>query len=515
MASDPLPRVTASGDESGSPPRAAFVARPGFLVGLAVVVAVVGFQLWTSPGNPPGFHRDEASISYNASTLATNLRDQNGALLPLYFPSFDDYKSPIFVYSLAGVFAITGPDKDVARGLASGSVIVGVLLLGLIAYRRSRSAAVSVVTVALAGTTPWLFELGRVAFEVSMEPLVLCALLLALDRACRHGGGALWLGAPVGLALGALTYVYAAGRLLAPLLAVALLVCGGRGRWRWICVAWGTFAVTLVPLVVYTFTHPGALAARFWATTFAQEGMSRSEIALGALENYARDIDLWAWVTRGDPKPYVHASNYGMLFAAVVVLSLAGAVIVLARHRDDPWWRFVLAATVLAPIPAALTEDRLHGLRLVPLAVLLPVLSVPALSALARAARTRPKATTAVAILLTAAWVAQFAVFLDRYRESGPGRIELFEAGVPALLDRGYADGGTLHIDFDDHQAQAHALWRSAELRLPRERVVVLGDGAVPATGSLVFGRFQECDFVCDEVDRWGDYWLARVRGPR
>ena len=66
----------------------------------------------------------------------------------------------------------------------------------------------SVVTVALAGTTPWLFELGRVAFEVSMEPLVLCALLLALDRACRHGGGALWLGAPVGLALGALTYVY-------------------------------------------------------------------------------------------------------------------------------------------------------------------------------------------------------------------------------------------------------------------------------------------------------------------
>ena len=93
------------------------------------------------------------------------------------------------MYSLAGLFAITGPDKDVARGLASGSVIVGVLLLGLIAYRRSRSAAVSVVTVALAGTTPWLFELGRVAFEVSMEPLVLCALLLALDRACRQAVG--------------------------------------------------------------------------------------------------------------------------------------------------------------------------------------------------------------------------------------------------------------------------------------------------------------------------------------
>jgi hypothetical protein len=486
--------------------------RPGVLVGLAVVVAVAAFQLWMSPDNPPGFHRDEASISYNASTLATGLRDQNEALLPLYFPSFDDYKSPIFVYALAGVFAVTGPDSDVARGLAAVSVLAAVLLLGLIAYRRSGRAIVALVVVALAGTTPWLFELGRVAFEVSMEPLVLCLLLLAVDRACRSDGTPLTRGVPVGLALGALTYVYAAGRLLAPLLALALLVAGGRGRRRWIAVAWGTFALTLVPLAVYTFTHPGALTARFWATTFIQDGMSRVDVVVGALENYARDVNLWEWVTKGDPKPYVHASSYGMLFAAVVVLALAGAVIVVARHRHDPWWRFVLAAVVLAPIPAALTEDRLHALRLVPLPVLLLVLGVPALTWLVEAAGRHRVVAAAAAAVLTVVTIAQFAIFLDRYRESGPGRVELFEAGVPALLDRGFADGSTVHIDFDDHQAQAHLLWRSAELGLPRERVVVLDDGAVPAPGSLVFGRFQECDFVCDEVDRWGDYWLARAR---
>jgi hypothetical protein len=489
--------------------------RPGVLVGLAVVAAVAGFQLWLSPTNPPGFHRDEASISYNASTLATDLRDQNGALLPLYFPSFDDYKSPLFVYALAGAFRLTGPDADVARGLAAVSVLAAVLLLGLIAYRRSRSAVVAVAVVALAGTTPWLFELGRVAFEVSMEPLVLCLLLLALDRACRaEPGSALLRGVPIGLALGALTYVYAAGRLLAPLLAAALVVAGGQGRWRWIVAAWTSFAVTLVPLVVYVLVHPGALTQRFWATTFIQEGMSRSGIVRGVFENYARDVNLWEWITRGDPKPYVHASNYGMLFGTAVLLALAGAGLVLLRHRDDPWWRFVLAATVVSPVPAALTEDRLHALRLVPLAVLLLVLSVPALRLIVRTAATRPVAAAAVATVLAVATAAQFVDFLDRYRESGPGRIELFEAGVPALLDQGFADSATLHVDFDDHQAQAHALWRSAELGLPRERVVVLGDGATPAPGSIVFGRFQECDFVCHELDRWGDYWLARAGGP-
>jgi hypothetical protein len=489
--------------------------RPGVLVGLAVVAAVAGFQLWLSPTNPPGFHRDEASISYNASTLATELRDQNGALLPLYFPSFDDYKSPLFVYALAGTFRLTGPDADVARGLAAVSVLAAVLLLGLIAYRRSCSAVVAVVVIVLAGTTPWLFELGRVAFEVSMEPLVLCLLLLALDRACRaEAGSALSRGLPIGLALGALTYVYAAGRLLAPLLAAALVFAGGQGRWRWIVAAWATFAATLVPLVVYVLVHPGALTQRFWATTFIQEGMARSRIVRGVFENYARDVNLWEWVTRGDPKPYVHASNYGMLFGTAVLLALAGAGLVLLRHRDDPWWRFVLAATVVSPVPAALTEDRLHALRLVPLALLLLVLSVPALRLIVRTAATRPIAAAAVGTVLAAATAAQFVDFLDRYRESGPGRIELFEAGVPALLDQGFADGATLHVDFDDHQAQAHALWRSAELGLPRERVVVLGDGATPAPGSIVFGRFQDCDFACDELDRWGDYWLARAGGP-
>jgi hypothetical protein len=489
--------------------------RPGVLVGLAVVAAVAGFQLWISPANPPGFHRDEASISYNASTLASDLRDQNGALLPLYFPSFDDYKSPLFVYALAGVFRLTGPDAGVARGLAAVSVLAAVLLLGLIAYRRSRSAVVAVVVIALAGTTPWLFELGRVAFEVSMEPLVLCLLLLALDRASRsEGGSALSLGVPIGLTLGALTYVYAGGRLLAPLLAAALVLAGGQGRWRWIVAAWATFAVTLVPLVVYTLVHPGALTQRFWATTFIQEGMSRSRVVGSVFENYARDVNLWEWVTRGDPKPYVHASNYGMLFATAVLLALVGAGLVLLRHRDDPWWRFVLAATVVAPVPAALTEDRMHALRLVPLAVLLLVLSVPALDLIVRTATTRPVATGAVATVLILATAAQFVDFVDRYRKSGPGRVELFEAGVPALLDQGFAGGATLHLDFDDHQAQAHALWRAAELGLPHERVVVLADGATPTPGAIAFGRFQECDFACDEFARWDDYWLARARAP-
>jgi hypothetical protein len=178
------------------------------LVGLGVVTAVVAFQLWISPSNPPGFFRDEAAIAYNAHTIATEGRDEYGARFPLYVSSFLDYKSPIFVYGLAGVFRITGPDREAARGFAAVCVLAAILLLGWIAYRRTSRPSVGVATVVLAGTSPWLFELGRAAFEVALEPLFLGLALLGVERASRLDRWSLGSAIPVSLALGAITYVY-------------------------------------------------------------------------------------------------------------------------------------------------------------------------------------------------------------------------------------------------------------------------------------------------------------------
>jgi hypothetical protein len=121
--------------------------RPAVFSGLAVVVGVCAFQLWVSPNNPPGFFRDEAAVA-------------------------------TFVYGLAGVFLVTGPHKSVARGFAAVCMLAGILVLGWLAYARTRRASVGVARLAVAGFSPWLFELGRVALEVAIEPLFLCLVLL-------------------------------------------------------------------------------------------------------------------------------------------------------------------------------------------------------------------------------------------------------------------------------------------------------------------------------------------------
>ena len=164
-------------------PRVRSIAdRPALLLGLGVIAAIAAFHLWVTPANPPGYHRDEAALSLNAFTLSTGLRDEDGARTPLFFRSFDDYKSPLYPYLLAGVFKLTGPDATVARGFSAVLVLAAILLLGVLAWRLTASNLVAVITVAAAGLTPWLFELGRLAIEATTQPLFIVLLLLALER---------------------------------------------------------------------------------------------------------------------------------------------------------------------------------------------------------------------------------------------------------------------------------------------------------------------------------------------
>jgi len=486
--------------------------RPALLLGLGAILAVVAFQLWITPSNPPGYHRDEAALSLNAYTLSTGLRDEDGARFPLFFRSFDDYKSPVYPYLLAGVFKLTGPDQTVARGLSAVLVLAAVLLLGVLAFRLTRSALVAVVVVVLAGLTPWLFELGRMAIEATTQPLLVVLLLLWLEQVARRRRYGVWQGVPVGVLIGLVTYSYTGSRLLGPLFALALIVFAGRGRWLFVLGAWATFAVALVPMGVYAIRHPGNLTARYDVTTIARGGLSPSGVVLQAIGNWFRDGNPWHWATGGDPAPYIHNGGYGALFAAVVLLAIAGAVLVLLRKRGDLFWRYILVATLLVPIPAALTVDRYNAVRLATLPVFVFVLAIPALAAVLGALRMSWPARIAVGLLAIAVGV-QFAQFLDSYRTRGPARLVLFEAGVEPLLRGPLASGETIYLDFDDRGAQAMARWRAAAAGVPQDHVVVLPDGGVPPPGSLVFLRFQDCDFSCEDVARWEDYQLRRAVG--
>jgi hypothetical protein len=90
----------------------------------------------------------------------------------------------------------------------------------------------------------------------------------------------------------------------------------------------------------------------------------------------------------------------------------------------------------------------------------------------------------------------------------------LFDAGVAPLLAQPLSSGEPIYVDFDDRGAQAQARWRAAAAEVPEDRIVILADGGIPPPGSLVFLRFQDCDFACEDVASWEEYRLVRAVGP-
>ncbi len=199
-------------------------------VAAGVVLAIASLHLWIDPSNPPGFHRDEASIAYNASTISTSLRDEHGGLLPLYIESFGDYKSPVFVYALAGLFRLTGPSSEVARGLGRGRRLLWQSCCSASRDTGERgTSAWRPRWLRLEGCRPWLFELGRVAVEVTLEPLVMVVLLLVLEDASRRNRWGVVHGVAAGAVLASLGVHIRRSTTARPLLAASLVVFARRG----------------------------------------------------------------------------------------------------------------------------------------------------------------------------------------------------------------------------------------------------------------------------------------------
>jgi 4-amino-4-deoxy-L-arabinose transferase-like glycosyltransferase len=477
------------------------------LLAAASILLVVSFQLWVSPDNPPGFLDDEASFALNGYSIAHGLRDQGGALLPVFFPSFGDYKSAAFSYALAPAFAVFGASDGVARAVAAVFGLATVFLVGLIGYRRA-GPWIGLAAAVGAGLTPWLFQLGRVAVDTSVFPFAVALVLLGTEVWARGGRHLFLRSVTLGGSLALLTYVYSAGRLFGPLLAAALVLFIPRVPWRALLAAWLAYAVFLIPLALYGVRHSSGITARYHETSFRTDGMSLSEIAGHAFSNYLHDLNPWHWVVSGDRKPYVDIWGAPQLLAVVAVLAAAG-VIEICRRRDR-FWLYAIAAYLLSAVPASLTLDRHHALRLAAMPLCVAVLAIPGLEAVARLRR--PLMLVAAAVLAVGA-LAEWWSFVDHYSTSGPHRTGVFEAGVPALVQRGLSGGRTIYVDYDDSYALAMAQWYAVSHGLPASRVARLPDGAIPPTGSMVFGRLQSCDYTCVRLADADTFWLARAAG--
>jgi 4-amino-4-deoxy-L-arabinose transferase-like glycosyltransferase len=461
----------------------------------AAAACALAFALyaWDVPSNPPGFYIDESSIAYNAHAVSQTGADEYGEAWPLYFRAFGDYKNPVYVYTLAALFRVTGPSIIVARLLSATLGALAALFLGLLAARLTRRAAVGVVVGLSALLTPWLYESSRLVFEVAAYPLAVVLFLLALRRASARERWTLADVAALAATLALLTYTYSIGRMLAPLLALGLALFISRRNLARVALVWAAYTLTLAPLVVFSLNNPGALTGRFGLITYLTPQSSVVESARAFALHYLADVNPLRWLATGEPNIRDHLPGAPALLAATVLLACAGVVLVLVKHRREAWWRFQLYALAASVVPAALTVNDFPQLRLIAFPVFLHVLLAPAAAWMLEGGRRRAFLYVCAALL-----VAQGAHFQWRFHARAPERWYVFDARFPSKIlapALAYARGGRVYLqDPPGRSGYIQALWHGALVGADSTRFVRLSSNEAPPAAAVVISTDETCD---------------------
>src|SRR3989344_5773824 len=195
------------------------------IISITLLAALLRFYQLGS--NPPSLDWDEVSLAYNAYSIIRTGADEYGNTFPLLsIRSFNDYKPPLYVYSLIPSLLIFGKTDFAIRfpSALAGTLTVLVtyfLVKDLFAknqkFKSSRLAALSALLLAV---SPWHLQFSRIAFEANLALFFFITGIFFLLRSFRQ---AIFLPLSA-LTLGLAIFSYHSLRLIVPLLVLAMIV---------------------------------------------------------------------------------------------------------------------------------------------------------------------------------------------------------------------------------------------------------------------------------------------------
>jgi hypothetical protein len=416
------------------------------------------------------------------------------------------------------------------------------LLLGVLARRISGQRKIGIVVAGSALMTPWFFELGRLVFDAHLSAFTVVVFLLA---AYRLQSKQIWDWRDIATVAGGLalvTYGYFAGRVLAPLFALGLLLLATRKRHVVdVFKIWLAYGLTLVPLVLFDRSHPGVITKRLPEVSYIKPGVPWKETAYEFVRRYLEDQSLTPLLMTGDYHPRHHVQGSGgVIFFATFILAMIGLWLVIGRRRwCEPWWRFIIYGLAVSILPGAITTEPFHQVRLMAYPVFLLVLTIPALEWLlapdqskhtayagneevhsAASGRTvvishglsRPIRLGFLGILLVAT-VAQAVDFQVVFSRKGPERVNEFDTLYKPLYDTAVAQPQR-PIYLENGQwgpAYMDAYWYATVEGRSISEFVVVPPGARPLSGAIVLSSNSECQ-NCQAIQKSGCYLLYRAK---
>jgi 4-amino-4-deoxy-L-arabinose transferase-like glycosyltransferase len=302
---------------------------------------------------PVSVYWDEASIGYNAYSVATDLKDEWGDKLPLHFRAFGEFKLPVYIYSVAVFVKAIGLNEYAVRFPAVLYSLGTIVIVYLLVKKITEKEGPAILSAFILSFSPWFFIFSRTGYEATAGLFFFFLstyLFLFIDKYKYL--------IPVSVIGFILSfYSYNSFRIIIPIWLVILFIYKFHNtnvlkkNWFPILISVLLFGLSLIPVYrLYKYDSGGA--------RFAQvEISSKTDF----VRNYFSHFSPQFLFITGDTNPRSQIPGHGQLYWFELPLILVGVFAIL---RSKKIFYFIpLVMLLLAPIPAALTKESPHALR--------------------------------------------------------------------------------------------------------------------------------------------------------
>lgn len=336
---------------------------------LCILLCSTALHLYKLENLPLGLYTDEASIGYNAFSIAQTGVDEWGRHWPVFFEAFGEWKNPLYIYTVALFFKLFGVSTYLLRFVSFFYFFFFQIAFSLFAWRLFKDRRIVLLSLLFTSVVPYLFLLSRVSFELlSLLPFLVLFLFFWHFASSLHTTfiSRLYYFFFAGISAGLMLYTYSTARLFVPILIVITAVLYYRQlAWRPLVAFLFGFLGTSSMYLWFSITHSTAMTARFRALSYIYDSsLTFYEKAHLFLVNYTSYFSLDFLVFSGDGNLRHHIGYGGQFSVVIFVLFLVGLFVWVAfQYYKNKFWLLLFCLLFLSPVAASLTLDSEHALR--------------------------------------------------------------------------------------------------------------------------------------------------------
>jgi len=411
-------------------------------ISFAIIICALFFHAHNITTVPEGLYLDETSIGINAGNIALSGVDEYEKNFPIYFEAFGEWKNPLYIYVSAGVMKLFGISDFTLRTtsvLFFGIFLFGLYLFTSLVFRNKKHRNILVYFALIsASCTPWFFTISRIAFEV-ISQIATGIFILYFAYKYYVMNSSHFTGVWLGISLGLFLYSYSTSKLIVFGILLSLFINFFEKKyWKKHTVVSLVFIVLLLPYIYFSYTHSGALSARFELLTYLYNtDLSLLEKLGMFLKNYFSSYDISSFLLFEGDKNVRHSSGFmGQIFFVTFVLFIIGVSKIISdivtkqvkkqtdknigkniseNNIENKYKLFLLLLLVGAPIAASLTTDTHHSLRLLFFGFMLFVFSLYGANCIFKKYSNHFGRIIVFIILLTATLIQSYFYFSDYF----------------------------------------------------------------------------------------------------